>query len=225
MNKILRVVSALCFTMLAMAAPAYATEITNSGGWAYEEVGTGKYQLVMVKAQGGATATAPTYNEGDPAGMSFDLKGQLRIALPCIAGESYCYALSPNSYLMVQPVGKALNGATTKRYISVGVTEDKHQICSAPCTLYSVTSTNTNAAARYLKCENDVTANTAPGTDVPELDLAIPGATTGAGITFQFPVGAAFSVGLTCWLVTGTAEADVAEVAANEIKIFYTFAQ
>ncbi len=155
-----------------------------------------------------------------------DSVGNLLVSLgTCISGESNCIADSPDSYIMVQPVGKALNGATTKRYISVGTTEDEHEICSAACTLYSVTVTNVNAAVRYLKCENDLASGTAPGTDVPELDLAIPGATTGAGITFPFPVGAAFSTGLTCWLVTGAAENDVAEVAANELKVLYTFKQ
>jgi hypothetical protein len=54
--------------------------------------------------------------------------------------------------------------------------------------------------------------------------MAIPGATTGAGFTVNFgPMGLAFSTALTCWLVTGAAETDVAEVAANEINVNYTY--
>jgi hypothetical protein len=30
---------------------------------------------------------------------------------------------------------------------------------------------------------------------------------------------------LTCWLVTGAAENDVAEVAANELKVLYSYKQ
>ena len=118
------------------------------------------------------------------------------------------------------------SGATTLSYISAGATEDKHAVCTAACTLYSISVTNTNAAVRYLKCENDTSAGTAPGTDTPELRLAIPVATTGGGNNPSIPaVGMAFSTGLTCWLVTGAADSDVAEVAANEIMVNYGFKQ
>lgn len=115
-------------------------------------------------------------------------------------------------------------GASGYSYISVGTTEDEHAVKASAGRLFSITATNTNAAVRYLKCENDTAANTAPGTDTPELRIAIPGATTGAGFTANFgPAGFAFSNALTCWLVTGAADNDVAEVAANEIMVFYTY--
>lgn len=117
----------------------------------------------------------------------------------------------------------ATGGADGLSYISAGSTEDEHAVKATPGTLYSVTATNTNAAVRYLKCENDTAANTAPGTDTPELRIAIPGATTGAGFTVAIPSGYSFSVALTCWLVTGAADSDVAEVAANEIMVFYAY--
>lgn len=124
----------------------------------------------------------------------------------------------------VVPAAFSLNGASTLKYTSAGSTEDEHNVCSGPCNLYSVTVTNTNAAARYLRCADIAsTGATTPGTSTPVLDLAIPGATTGAGFASTFPVGAGFSTGLTCWAVTGAADTDVAEVAANEVKIFYTF--
>ena len=125
-----------------------------------------------------------------------------------------------------QPSAGPTGGATTLSYISAGATEDEHAVCTAACTLYSISVTNTNAAVRYLKCENDTAAGTAPGTDTPELRFAIPGATTGAGNNPSIPaVGMAFSTGLTCWLVTGAADSDVAEVAANEIMVNYGFKQ
>lgn len=120
-------------------------------------------------------------------------------------------------------VAATTGGADDYSYISVGTTEDEHAVKATAGTLYSITATNTNAAVRYLKCEDDTAANTAPGTDTPELRIAIPGATTGAGFTADFPKGWAFANALTCWLVTGAADNDVAEVAANEIMVFYTF--
>lgn len=114
-------------------------------------------------------------------------------------------------------------GADSLKYTSAGATEDEHAVKATAGTLYSITVTNTNVAARYLRCENDTAANTTPGSETPELDLAIPGQTAGAGFTTTFPKGYRFSTALTCWTVTGAADTDVAEVAANEIKIFYTF--
>jgi len=108
-------------------------------------------------------------------------------------------------------------------HLSVGATEDEHTVKTSLGTLYSITATNTNVAVRYLKCENDRAAGTAPGTDTPEIRIAIPGQTTGAGFTVAFPQGYYFSNALTCWLVTGPTDADVVEVAANEIMVFYTY--
>lgn len=125
--------------------------------------------------------------------------------------------------LYTQPTAGASGGATSFRRTSAGSTEDEHEVKGSAGTLYSVTLTNTNAAVRYFRCADQVAASTTPGTTTPIIDLAIPGATTGAGITFPFPVGMTFGTGLTCWFVTGAADTDVAEVAANEIKALYTY--
>lgn len=115
-------------------------------------------------------------------------------------------------------------GASVHYRTSAGSTEDEHEVKGSAGRLFSITATNTNAAARYLRCANQVAASTTPGTTTVLLGLAIPGATTGAGFTTNFgPAGIAFSTGLTCWLVTGAADTDVVEVAANEIKVIYTY--
>jgi hypothetical protein len=115
-------------------------------------------------------------------------------------------------------------GASVHYRTSAGSTEDEHEVKGSAGRLFSITATNTNAAARYLRCANQVIGSTTPGTTTVFLGLAIPGATAGAGFTTNFgPAGIAFSTGLTCWLVTGAADSDVAEVAANEIKVIYTY--
>lgn len=129
----------------------------------------------------------------------------------------------PEGGVYTQPIASSVGGATGHKRTSVGTTEDEHEIKATAGTLYSITVTNTNAAARYLRCANLTAANTTPGTSTPILDLAIPGQAAGAGFTSTFPVGFAFSTALTCWMVTGAADTDVAEVAANEIKVLYTF--
>ena len=113
--------------------------------------------------------------------------------------------------------------ATVSRYISVGTSEDEHAIKATSGSIFSITATNTAATVAYLKCENDTAANTAPGTDTPEFSVAIPGATTGAGVHLDFPVGFAFSNAWTCWIVTGAADSDVTEVGANAVMVNYTY--
>lgn len=124
----------------------------------------------------------------------------------------------------IQLIDDDQTGASVHYRTSAGSTEDEHEVKGSAGRLFSITATNTNAAARYLRCANQVIGSTTPGTTTVFLGLAIPGATTGAGFTTNFgPTGIAFSTGLTCWLVTGAADSDVAEVAANEIKVIYTY--
>ena len=115
------------------------------------------------------------------------------------------------------------SAALLHRKISAGATEDETQIKATPGAVYSITATNSNAAARYLKCFNLTAANAAPGTSTPWLALAVPPAATSGPLTVAFPSGAQFSVALTCALVTGAADTDVAEVAANELMWAITY--
>jgi len=127
------------------------------------------------------------------------------------------------NFLEAQAPSGPSPAAFTLSITSAGSTEDEHQVKASGGALFSITATNTNAAARYIRCANVTLTNTIPGTTTPWLDLAIPPTTTGGASVAIFPMGAAFSSGLTCWLVTGAAQSDVVEVAANEIKVFYTF--
>jgi hypothetical protein len=116
------------------------------------------------------------------------------------------------------PAAASLGGATPVAYISAGSTEDEHVVCSGPCNWYSLLVTNSNASPRYLKCENDTAANTAPGTDTPEFRAMLP--PTG-GAALSVTVGLFFSNAITCWVVTGAADSDATEVAANEVMLNY----
>lgn len=91
---------------LLWSLPAHAVEVDTSGGWAYEQVGDAKYQLVWIKGSGGssgttlggctATAAAPTYTEGETEDNSCDLSGNARFTLgTLLSGED-----QPNNLLM-----------------------------------------------------------------------------------------------------------------------------
>lgn len=124
---------------------------------------------------------------------------------------------------LAQNEGAIANAATVHTKISVGLTEDETQIKATSGAVFSITATNTNAAARYLKCYDLTAANAAPGTSTPWLRLAIPPAATSGALHVAFPTGAFFSTALTCALVTGSADSDVTEVAAGEIMWFITY--
>jgi hypothetical protein len=124
----------------------------------------------------------------------------------------------------LQLIDNDQTGASLHHRISVGTTEDEHEVKGSAGRLFAINVTNTNAAVRYLRCANQVIGSTTPGTTTVFYGMAIPAATTGGGYTTSFgPKGVAFSTGLTCWLVTGAAETDVAEVAANEINVNYVY--
>jgi hypothetical protein len=125
--------------------------------------------------------------------------------------------------MLTQNEGAIANGATVHSKISVGTTEDETQIKATPGIVLSITATNTNAAARYLKCYDLTAANAAPGTSTPWLRLAVPPAATSGALHVTFPSGAIFTTALTCALVTGSADSDVAEVAAGELMWLITY--
>lgn len=133
--------------------------------------------------------------------------------------------LSPSTVagLAAQNEGAIANAATAHSRISVGTTEDETQIKATAGAVLSITATNTNAAARYLKCYDLTAANAAPGTSTPWLRLAIPPAATSGALHVTFPNGVQFGTALTCALVTGSADNDVAEVAAGEVMWFISY--
>lgn len=119
----------------------------------------------------------------------------------------------------VQLIDDDQTGASLNHHVSVGTTEDETEIKATAGRLLSIQITNSAATVAYFRCANLTAANTTPGTSTVFYGLAVPGSTTGAGVTANFgPMGIAFSTALTCWVVTGKAESDVAEVGANDVQ-------
>jgi len=120
----------------------------------------------------------------------------------------------------VQLIDDDQTGASVKHFVTAGTTEDETEIKNAAGRLLSVQASNSAATVAYLRCANLTAANTSPGSSTVFWGMAIPGATTGAGVVANFgPMGIAFSTALTCWVVGGKAESDVAEVGANDVQV------
>lgn len=183
--------------------------------------GTGSHRVTEATDSQLSAGVGATGDAAATAGGTGSLTAKLRLM------TSQLDTISTNlSSLLTssQLVDDDQTGASVHYRTSAGATEDEHEVKGSAGRLFSITATNTNAAVRYLRCANQVIGSTTPGTTTVFLGLAIPGATTGAGFTANFgPMGIAFSTGLTCWLVTGAADTDVAEVAANEIKVNYVY--
>lgn len=129
-----------------------------------------------------------------------------------------------NTVVLVTNTGTVVNFAsdgTPVRYLSVGTTEDEHAVKTSAGVLYSIEAFNAHATVdAFLKCVDNTTAGTTPGTTIPTFFSGILFAK--GGFTVTYPVGKAFSTALTCWIVTGKADSDVAEVAANDIHVNYS---
>tara|TARA_Y100000310_G_scaffold322122_1_gene380736 strand:+ start:334 stop:582 length:249 start_codon:yes stop_codon:yes gene_type:complete len=69
-------------------------------------------------------------------------------------------------------------------------------------------------AAAFLRCSNLTAANTTPGTSAVIYGMIVPPT---AGGFVDTEINFAFDTALTCWIVLGEAESDVAEVAANDV--------
>jgi hypothetical protein len=182
-----------------------------------------------------AKATAPTAVDADDAVPIWaDLNGRLQMNIAHINGVTPLMgagATGTGSHRTTEANDSQLSAdlALVKSYLapstihyrtSAGSTEDEFEVKATAGVLTGGIVTNTAATVSYLKCSNLTAANTTPGTSTVIFGAAIPGQTIGAGFNLPIPPGGVtFSTALTCYLVKGAADTDVAEVGANEVKV------
>ncbi len=105
---------------------------------------------------------------------------------------------------------------TNVHIISAAATEDETQIKATAGVLAGISATNNHATAdAYVRCVNKTAANTTPGSETIFYGVMVPH----LGGIVDGNIEATFSVALTCYVVLGEAESDVAEVAANDLNI------
>jgi hypothetical protein len=93
-------------------------------------------------------------------------------------------------------------------------------IHAGPTYVYGLTVHNVNAAVRYLKLYDKVSAPTV-GTDTPAFTIPIPA--SGGAVHWYPSVPVEFALGLGIGIVTGGADSDNTSTAANEqfVTIIY----
>lgn len=143
---------------------------------------------------------------------------------PGAGGSLAAGQLSGNDIQIVQ-LGAADDdsGVLTHSRLSVGATEDATTVKASAGTLIGGYISNINASVRYFKLYNKA-SNPAPASDSALLKLRFAVPANG-----RIDIGAAlgapvyFSTGIAYVLVTGVADTDVAEVAANDLIVNLTY--
>ena len=180
-------------------------------------VGSTWSSVTGVPLTAGAAATSPTAT----GGWLFSLPGVTGLRVRASAYTSgtvtvdiQSSARAPVLLTDTTPVSTAETTCTLDRYISVGVTEDEHEVKASAGTLCGISARNAHATtAAYIKCTNLTAANTTPGSSAIIYEMQVPAASW----FVDGQINAAFSVALTCYIVTGKANNDATEVAANDV--------
>jgi hypothetical protein len=106
-------------------------------------------------------------------------------------------------------------GATLKRYLSVGTSEDESQVKATPGVLLGISARNAHATTdAFLKCTNLTAAGTTPGSSAIFYEILVPHDSS----VVDREINATFDAALTCYIVTGKTDADATEVAAGDVS-------
>lgn len=109
-------------------------------------------------------------------------------------------------------------GATPYSWLADGSTT-AISIKGAPSQLTDIQVTNTLAAAVYVRLYNTASAPTCTSATGIVARYIIPANATGAGATFDFPVGKAFTVGIGACITTTVADTNNTAVASASVAI------
>lgn len=203
--------------------------VTNAGTFAVQPAGSVAHDAsatsvnpVLVGGYASAAAPSAVSADGDAVRAWYNRLGIQAVMIVSSDGITELgFSASGRVEVEASLAAATSGGYTANSYLSVGTSDDSTVISNTACQLAWFYATNTNAAVRYVKIYNKATS---PGTgDTPILRLAIPGNTAGAGGTASIPLGLVFSTGLSFRMVTGVADNDGTDVAANEIILNYAY--
>lgn len=127
---------------------------------------------------------------------------------------------SDNTAFPVNATTTPANTTTTGNTLSSAATTNATSLKASAGNLYSVTATNTGAAAAYLKLYNKATAPTV-GTDVPVATITIP-----AGGFVNVPFGSQgfrFATGIGYAITNLAADSDTTAIAAAQVKVMWSY--
>lgn len=134
-------------------------------------------------------------------------------------------ARDKNAGGVLYPVGATAaidtDGCELHSRLSVGTTEDATTVKASAGSVYAIDVSNSNATVRYLKLYNKA-SNPVVASDVPVWRIRIPASSAACKQTFDPPLK--FETGIAYVLVTGVADTDATEVAANDVIVNIAYA-
>tara|TARA_R110000868_G_scaffold64453_10_gene193512 strand:- start:610 stop:1293 length:684 start_codon:yes stop_codon:yes gene_type:complete len=150
------------------------------------------------------------------------LRGIVQLLASCISiGSNWMQVSIQNATLAVTQSGtwgisaSTTGGSTPYSYIAAAAANQDSTIVKASAgQLYAISAISVIGTLLYLKVYNKATGPTS--SDTPLLRFPIPASTTGAGYTFAFPEGAAFSAGISFRITTGIADSNTGAATAND---------
>lgn len=188
-----------------------------------------------IETTSGVLAATPAYAwEASVNGLSF-----IRVRATAHTSGTATWKFQRGSYATepipaaqisgTQPVSGTLTSAgtttntpatPTPSNISSAATTNATSVKATAGTVYSITVSNTGAAAAYVKLYNKASAPTV-GTDVPVLTIAVP-ASGMVNVPFG-SMGHRFATGIALAITNGAADSDTAAVAANQVKVLTSY--
>lgn len=196
-------------TTLIKETGGYSATIASAqtGIWQVDVTGYAEFRLIGLAAVTG-TATVSL--------RSTDAVALTALDTPLPAGTSVIGGVTQSGTWTVT----ANMGTPSASNINSAASTNATAVKTSAGTVYAITASNTNAAARYLKYYNKASAPTV-GTDVPILTVVLPpGATTSVNLG---NLGHRFATGIALAITSGAADSDTGAVAAGEVKVLTSF--
>lgn len=198
--------TAVTATLAAETTKVIGTVRTASGGIAANSFAAGAMPNGASTAQGGTT---------DAKCTTTDATACSQVAL---AKAVYAELIALNALAATDPCAGTV--PSIKRYITAGSGDNENEIKATSGTLCRILARNAHASANsFIKCTNLTAANTTPGSSAVFFDMIVP---FGGGFVAPI-INVPFSVALTCYVVTGKADSDATDTAADDVSYFLLY--
>jgi len=168
------------------------------------------------------TTTLPTVTTGQAVNVQTTARGEQLVAISsgatAVAVKAASTAVAATDPALT--VGISPNMTVTASAINSAATTNATSVKATAGTVFSITASNTGAAAAFVKFYNLATAPTV-GTSVPVITLSIPASGT-VNVPFG-PFGYRFATGIALAITNLAADTDATAVAAAQVKVLTSY--
>lgn len=175
-----------------------------------------------VRIGGTFTTTLPTYTTGQQTDLQTTARGEVLVALSsgatAVGVKAASTAAAATDPALV--VGLSPNMSPTASAVNSAATTNATSVKASAGTVFSVTASNTGAAAAFVKLYNLATAPTV-GTSTPVITISVPASGT---VTINFGTfGYRFATGIALAITNLAADTDTTAVAAAQVKVLTSY--